>query len=132
MTQTKRELRAERKAAREAAERAEAQATARRRRLVQLLGGPSASQPSSSSSPSSVSASGGAPETVDANSSAAKLVAGIPEKDGVLGDPKRADHDHRVRRPAVPDLRRGLQAGAPAPDRELRPHRQGQAQGGAR
>ena len=43
--------------------------------------------------------------------------------------PEGPDHRHRVPRPAVPDLRRGVQGQPPPPDRQLRPHRQGQAAG---
>ena len=86
MTQTKRELREERKAAREAAERAEAHAAARRRRTFRLLGALGLAAVVVAVA-AVISASSGAPDEVDTNSSAASLVAGIPEKDGVLGDP---------------------------------------------
>ena len=87
MSQSKRELRAERKAAREAHERAEALAKTRRRRFM-TLGGLTAAAAAILVIAIAVSASGGATETPTTTSDAAKLVAGIPEKDGVLGDPK--------------------------------------------
>jgi len=87
MSQSKRELRAERKAAREATERAEALAGARRRRWL-TLGGLTGVAAAILAIAIAVSASGGATKTPTATSDAAKLVAGIPEKDGVLGDPK--------------------------------------------
>ena len=86
MSQSKRELRAERKAAREATERAEALAKARRRRWF-TLGGLTGVAAAILAIAIAVSASGGANKTTTVTSDAAKLVAGIPEKDGVLGDP---------------------------------------------
>ena len=50
----------------------------------------------------------------------ASLLAGIPERNGVLGDPNAPGHRHRVRRPPVPDLRRGVQADAADADQRLR------------
>ena len=85
MSQSKRELRAERKAAREATERAEALAGARRRRFL-TLGAMSGLAVIVLAVAIALSASGGATPT--ATSDAAKLVAGIPETDGVLGDPE--------------------------------------------
>lgn len=86
MSQSKRELRAERKAAREAQERAEALANARRRRTWSLLS-ITAVAAIVVAIAVAVSASGGAPSTEAPTSDAAQLVAGIQESDGVLGDP---------------------------------------------
>ena len=85
MSQSKRELRAERKAAREAQERAAAQAEARRRRTWRLLG-VTAIAAIAVAVAAAVSASGGSNPSAVKTGDAAKLVAGIPEKDGVLGD----------------------------------------------
>jgi len=87
MSQSKRDLRAGRKAAREAAERAEAASKVRRRRLL-TLGGMTGVAAAVVAVAIAVSASGGATESRTTTSDAAKLVAGIPEQDGVLGDPK--------------------------------------------
>jgi protein-disulfide isomerase len=89
MSQSKRELRAERKAAREAAERAEAHAKARRRRFF-TLGGVAGLAAAILVVAIAVSASGGsskAPAADPAANPALALLAGIPENDGVLGDP---------------------------------------------
>ena len=84
MSQSKRELRAERKAAREALERAEAASKARRRRWL-TLGGMTGVAAAILVVAIAVSASGGATESPK-NNGAAALVAGIPESDGVLGE----------------------------------------------
>jgi len=86
MSQSKRELRAQRKAAREAKERAEALAASRRRRTWRLLGATAVAAVAVAIA-AAVSASGGDSEPPVAGSDAARLVAGIPESDGVLGDP---------------------------------------------
>ena len=86
MSQSKRDLRAERKAAREAQERAAAQAEARRRRTWRLLG-VTAIAAIAVAVAVAVSASGGSNPPAVKTGDAATLVAGIPEKDGVLGDP---------------------------------------------
>jgi protein-disulfide isomerase len=88
MSQTKRELREQRRAAREAAERAEAAAATRRRRVWRLAG-VAALAAIVVAVAAIVSSLGGADENAPAaTSGAAELVAGIPEHDGVLGDPK--------------------------------------------
>jgi protein-disulfide isomerase len=86
MSQSKRELRAERKAAREAKERVEALATARRRRFI-TLGGIAGVAAVILAVVIGVSASGGSPKPVTSGP-AQELLAGIPESDGVLGNPK--------------------------------------------
>ena len=86
MSQSKRELRAERKAAREAKERVEALATARRRRFM-TLGGIAGAAAIILAVVIGVSASGGSPKPVEPGP-AQELLAGIPESDGVLGNPK--------------------------------------------
>ena len=86
MSQSKRELRAERKAAREAKERVEALATARRRRFM-TLGGIAGVAAIILAVVIGVSASGGSPNPVTSGE-AQELLAGIPEADGVLGNPK--------------------------------------------
>ena len=86
MSQSKRELRAERKAAREAKERVEALASARRRRFI-TLGGIAGVAAILLAVVIGVSASGGSPKPVKPGPAQA-LLAGIPESDGVLGNPK--------------------------------------------
>jgi protein-disulfide isomerase len=86
MSQSKRELRAERKAAREAKERVEALATARRRRFM-TLGGIAGVAAIILAVVIGVSASGGSPKPVKPGPAQA-LLSGIPESDGVLGNPK--------------------------------------------
>jgi protein-disulfide isomerase len=86
MSQSKRELRAERKAAREAKERVEALASARRRRFM-TLGGIAGVAAIILAVVIGVSASGGSPKPVEPGP-AQELLAGIPESDGVLGNPK--------------------------------------------
>lgn len=86
MSESKRELRAERKAAREASERAQAASKARRRRLL-TLGGMTGVAAIILAVAIAISASGGATEK-PGTSDAAQLVEGIEENDGVLGDPK--------------------------------------------
>ena len=130
MSQSKRELRAERKAAREANERAEALAKARRRR----------SHPRRAAGVAAVvlavaiavSASGGATKPVDATSGAAKLVAGIPESDGVLGDPKAQITVTEYLDPQCPICAQASKEALPHLINTYVKHRQGQAQGGAR
>jgi protein-disulfide isomerase len=83
---TKRELREERRAARESLEAAERARTARRRRLTRLGGALAAA--AVVVAVAVVISSGGAtkaPPAPGAAQQAAALVAGIPEKDGVLG-----------------------------------------------
>jgi protein-disulfide isomerase len=86
MSQSKRELRAERKAVREAAERAEAHAKARRRRFI-TLGGMAGLAAAILAVAIAVSASGGSPKPVPGPGPGPALLAGIPESDGVLGRP---------------------------------------------
>jgi protein-disulfide isomerase len=82
MSKSKRELREQRRAA----ERAATLAESRRRRIRRLLGATGVAAVLVAVAVA-VSGSGGAAKPV-ATASAAKVVAGIPEKDGVLGDPK--------------------------------------------
>jgi len=84
-TVTKRELREQRRAERQAAEAAEAARTTRRRRLG-MLGG-AAALAAIVVAVAAIASSGGAaaPKAQPVKSS---LLAGIPEHDGVLGDPK--------------------------------------------
>jgi protein-disulfide isomerase len=84
-TMTKRELREQRRAEREAAEAAE-RARATRRRRLGLLGG-AVALAAILVTVAAIVSSGGAktPEVKPVESS---LLAGIPETDGVLGDPK--------------------------------------------
>ncbi len=84
-TLTKRELREQRRAERQAAEAAEAAHNRRRRRL-----GSSAPPPGSPSWPSSSRSRSRRPAAPPKTPAPAKstLFAGIPEHDGVLGDPK--------------------------------------------
>jgi protein-disulfide isomerase len=84
MSQTKRELRAERRAVREAAERAAATAATKRRRLWRLAAVSGVALIAVAIAVA-VSASGGSPKRVPTNN-AANLVAGIPEHNGVLGN----------------------------------------------
>jgi protein-disulfide isomerase len=84
-TLTKRELREQRRAARQAAEAAQAARATRRRRLS-LLGGAALLAAAVVAVAAIVSSGGPAapkPEPV-----ASSLLSGIPERDGVLGDPK--------------------------------------------
>ena len=84
-TVTKRELREQRRAERQAAEAAEA-ARATRRRRAALLGG-AATLAAIVVAVAAIASSGGSatPKVKPVESS---LLAGIPERDGVLGDPK--------------------------------------------
>ena len=84
-TVTKRELREQRRAERQAAEAAEAARATRRRRLG-LLGGAAALAAIVVAVAAIASSSGGAaaPKVKPVESS---LLAGIPERNGVLGDP---------------------------------------------
>jgi protein-disulfide isomerase len=84
-TMTKRELREQRRAERQAAEAAEAARTTRRRRLG-MLGGAAALAAVLVAVAAIVSSSGGT--TPKATPTKSSLLAGIPEHDGVLGDPK--------------------------------------------
>jgi protein-disulfide isomerase len=84
-TKTKRELREQRRAERQAAEAAERARTTRRRRLG-LLGGAAVLAAAVVAVAAIVSSGGAAapkPKPVESS-----LLAGIPERDGVLGDPK--------------------------------------------
>jgi len=81
MSKSKRELREQRRAA----ERAAAVTESRRRRIRRLLGATGIAAVLVAVAVA-VSASGGSAKPV-ASSGAAKVVAGIQEKDGVLGDP---------------------------------------------
>ena len=81
MSKSKRELREQRRAA----ERAAAVTESRRRRIRRLLGATGVAAVLVAVAVA-VSASGGSAKPV-ASSGAAKVVAGIQEKDGVLGDP---------------------------------------------
>src|SRR4051794_10279162 len=83
MSKSKRELREQRRQA----ERAAVAADARRRRMRTLLGAAGLAIVLVVAG-IAISATGGAKAKPVAQSSAAKLVAGIPEKNGVLGDPK--------------------------------------------
>jgi protein-disulfide isomerase len=83
MSKSKHELREQRKAA----ERASAAAESRRRRIRNLLGALGVAVVLVAGG-IAISAGGGAKAKPVAPSSAAKLVAGIPEHNGVLGDPK--------------------------------------------
>jgi protein-disulfide isomerase len=87
-TATKRELREQRRTARREAERAQAAREARRRRLWQL-GGVAAVAAAAVVIAVAVSSSGGAPESPPAidGAQAAARFDGIPERNGVLGDP---------------------------------------------
>jgi protein-disulfide isomerase len=82
MSKSKRELREQRRAA----ERAASIASTRRRRIRRLLGAGGVAAVAVAVAVA-ISASGGAAKPV-APGGAAKVVAGIPEQDGVLGDPK--------------------------------------------
>ena len=124
MSKSKRELREQRRAA----ERAAAAAESRRRRIRRLLGAAGLAAVLVVAG-IAVSASGGAKAKPVATSGAAKLVAGIPEKDGVLGDPKAPITVTEYLDPQCPICAEASKARPPAPDRELRPHRQGQAAG---
>ena len=84
-TVTKRELREQRRAERQAAEAAAAARATRRRRLG-LLGGAAALAAVLVTVAAVVSSSGGT--TPKAKPVESSLLAGIPEHDGVLGDPK--------------------------------------------
>jgi protein-disulfide isomerase len=80
---TKREMREQRRAAREAAERAELIKTTRRRRLWRL-GGAAGVAAILVGVIAAISTAGGTPKTLTKST----VVAGVPERDGVLGDPK--------------------------------------------
>jgi len=82
MSKSKRELREQRRAA----ERAAVAAESRRRRIRNLLGAAGLAVVLVVAG-IAISAAGGAKAKPVEHSSAAKLVAGLPEKDGVLGDP---------------------------------------------
>ncbi|WP_028066091.1 DsbA family protein [Solirubrobacter soli] len=82
MSKSKRELREQRRQA----ERAAVAAESRRRRIRNLLGAAGLAVVLVVAG-IAISANGGAKAKPVAHSSAAKLVAGIPEKDGVLGNP---------------------------------------------
>jgi protein-disulfide isomerase len=84
-TITKRELREQRRAERQAAEAAE-RARATRRRRLGMLGGAAALAAIVVAVAAIASSSGGATPKVKPVESS--LLAGIPERDGVLGDPK--------------------------------------------
>jgi protein-disulfide isomerase len=83
MSKSKRELREQRRQA----ERAAVAAEARRRRIRMLLGAAGLAVVLVVAG-IAISAAGGAKAKPVPQSSASKLVAGIPEHDGVLGDPK--------------------------------------------
>jgi protein-disulfide isomerase len=83
MSKSKRELREQRREA----ERAAAAAETRRRRVRNLIGVAGLAVVLVVAG-IAISATGGAKAKPVASSGAAKLVAGIPEKNGVLGDPK--------------------------------------------
>jgi protein-disulfide isomerase len=82
MSKSKRELREQRRAA----DRAATAAASRRRRIRNLLAASGVAVVAVAIAVA-VSASGGSAKPIATNS-AAKVVAGIPEHDGVLGDPK--------------------------------------------
>jgi len=82
MSKSKQELREQRRAA----ERAAVAAESRRRRIRNLLGAAGLAIVLVVAG-IAISAAGGAKAKPVEHSSAAKLVAGLPEKDGVLGDP---------------------------------------------
>ncbi len=84
---TKRELREQRRAERVAAEQAEAAATARRTRAWRLLAAAGVAVVVVVIA-AAVSSSGGEPAAPPAPAQASALFDGIPEHDGVLGDPK--------------------------------------------
>ena len=83
---TKRELRERRRAEREAAERAETAAATRRKRLLVLLA--AAGVAAVLVVVAAVASSSSDTPPAATPSQASTLFAGIPEKDGVLGDPK--------------------------------------------
>jgi protein-disulfide isomerase len=87
-TSTKRELREQRRTARREAERAQAAREARRRRVWQL-GGVAAVAAAAVVIAVAVSSSGGSTESPPdtGGAQAAALFSGIPERNGVLGDP---------------------------------------------
>ena len=87
-TTTKRELREQRRAARREAERAQAARETRRRRVWQL-GGVAAVAAAAVVIAVAVSSSGGSTESPPdtGGAEAAALFSGIPERNGVLGDP---------------------------------------------
>ncbi len=87
-TLTKRELREQRRAERLAAEHAEAAAGARRVRAWRLLAALTAAAAAVVVAAVVSSGSGDRPAPAAPGGSAAALFAGIPERDGVLGDPK--------------------------------------------
>jgi protein-disulfide isomerase len=84
---TKRELREQRRAERVAAEQAEAAAAARRTRSWRLLAAAGLAIVVVAVA-AAVSSSGGEPAAPQAPAQASTLFAGIPEKNGVLGDAK--------------------------------------------
>ena len=87
MSTTKRQLREQRRVARREAERAEAARETRRRR-VWRLGGVVVLAAAAVIVAAAVSSSSGSPEPApDTGARAAALFSGIPERDGVLGDP---------------------------------------------
>ena len=83
---TKRQLREQRRAARVADEQAEAAATARRTRTWRLLAAAGLAVVAVAVA-AAVSSSGGGPQAPAAPVAASALFAGIPERDGVVGDP---------------------------------------------
>ena len=127
-TLTKRELREQRRAERQAAEAAEAAARpppppalpARRRRRR--------SPPCSSSSRVAVSSSGGTQAT-PATPAKSTLFAGIPEHNGVLGDPKAPVTVTEYLDLQCPICAEASKTDAADAGQRLRPHRQGQAAG---
>ena len=124
MSKSKRELREQRRAA----ERAAVAAESRRRRIRNLLGAAGLAVVLVVAG-IAISASGGAKAKPVAHSSAAKLVAGIPEQNGVLGDPKAPITVTEYLDLQCPICAEASKANLPAPDQQLRPHRQGQAAG---
>ncbi len=126
---TKRELREQRRAHRLAAEQAAAAADTRRRRLWRL-GIAAGVAAILVATVAAVSSSNDAPPPT---ANAASIVAGIPESNGVLGDPKAPVTVTEYVDLAVPDLRRRpRRTTLPAPDQRLRQDRQGQAAGARR
>jgi protein-disulfide isomerase len=84
---TKRELREQRRAERIAAEQAEAAATSRRTRLWRLLAAVGVAAVVVAVA-AIASSSGGRPAAPQSSAAIAALFRGIPEQNGVLGDPK--------------------------------------------
>ena len=125
-TLTKRELREQRRAERQAAEAAEAAHDRRRRRLWQL-GAAAGLALVAVVVAVAVSSSSGTPRPP-----AARQVDAVRRHPGAqrrARRPEGAGHRHRVPRPAVPDLRGGVEDHAADAGQRLRPHRQGEAAG---